>query len=337
MQHDFQQRILRGAAILLLLNFSSHAMGEDKAATEPVKAAAEAATEPVKAAATTPAAEAAKSPAPAADQASKETVATKSEGVIDTKSPEQNTPPTEAKAQSVPGANPPKPDAAKVSEETNQVTPTPLTSPVVSQPSSTTTDQATTSTTTSPPSKAPTGFTFGFSPVFKPEVSEKLGNSLSRGFDIGLRFSPYTMLSLRWASETLPSLGLPDGTRVLRPSHTLVGLLVGGDIPVTGPKFLAGGIQFIIPVGLITYLNWISARGPAYTSMGFDLYAGGGLRFNVSKTLFFQVAGMYHLGISLLGLERTSTGVGINTSTGESISGSTTGFELRSGITVMFN
>lgn len=240
----------------------------------------------------------------------------------------------------------------KTKAEEPAATPPPATEKVETAPVppvSKTADGATTETATAPTTPAASaspkpaiagkveqsGISFGFSPLYKPKVSSDLGGSFSSGFELGLRMSPYFLISARVARGTLTSLGLADGTIVLRPSHTLVGILVGGDIPVTAPNFLADCLQVIAPVGFITYMNWVSARGEPYTNLVGDLYAGAGLRLNLGK-LFIDLAPIYHVGITLKDLEQ-SPGVGLTSTSGTAVKGSTTGFELRSVMTLMFN
>lgn len=172
------------------------------------------------------------------------------------------------------------------------------------------------------------GFSIGFSPIYKPKVAKDLGNSFSTNYELGVRMSRHLLIALRVARGILPSLALSDGTRVLRPSHTLVGLSVQGEVPLTSPTFLFNSVQLVLPVGFISAMNIISARGTPYVSLAGDFFAGIGPRINVTPSIFFDLAPLYHYSVSLIGLQ-ASPGEDLKTSTGETIDGSSTGFELR--------
>jgi hypothetical protein len=190
---------------------------------------------------------------------------------------------------------------------------------------------------TEPKPKAPShqggGLTLAYSPVYRPSVSDEL-NSFSSIWEFGVHLSPYTLLSARWARGGPNSFGLPDRTRVLRPTHDLFGLVIQGEIPLTSPEFLLRHFQFLLPLGLGFYMNSISARNSSYTNRVLDVFAGGGARFNLETWFFVDLDAMYHLGVAQDSVKATDKT--IETPGGDRVTGRTTGFDLRTAVTLLF-
>lgn len=192
------------------------------------------------------------------------------------------------------------------------------------------------STTTAAANGGIVGLSFGYSPVFKPKVSADWENSLSWIIDAALRLSRYGFVGVRWNTSTLNSLGLSDSTRVLRPRFMMIGFFGGGEIPVFTPEFLGGVVQLMVPLNMTAYIHAISARGTPYLGMELDFGGGAGLRFNIIESVFLDVDVLYHFGVPLIKAEN-SLGDKLTTREGREITGGTTGFELRTGITILTN
>jgi hypothetical protein len=189
------------------------------------------------------------------------------------------------------------------------------------------------------------GFMIGYSPAVSSIVGDKIGSDLSSNFDIGFSFGKWGLGFRYGSADTDKIQAAPKGSaldpnpvytlQAEIPEHRLYELYSFGIVPFND-LYKPGNLQhsFLWHFGGVQ--NSLEVGNRKFGQIGFDLGAGFNARYFTRSPIAFDFSALYHLAIPFWGIREDADSPVIRNRDGDDVNGSSTGYEVRFGVILMF-
>jgi hypothetical protein len=177
-------------------------------------------------------------------------------------------------------------------------------------------------------------------PLYHPAfgASDRSGAGNFSGFEGGVALKGHALVGIRLLHATVPTLQAYDPTAFMTTYYSgaktsLLETYAGIEIPLNSPYEGLGLFQLFLPIHFGLGMATIDA-GSGFLGLTLDAAAGLGVHVYTNSFFRAEVTGLYHFGIPLETL--TAGTQTAQDPAGQSMKFSTTGFEMKLGISFLF-
>ncbi|MEK7357531.1 MAG: hypothetical protein AAB250_13850, partial [Bdellovibrionota bacterium] len=189
------------------------------------------------------------------------------------------------------------------------------------------------------------GLILGYSPSFQATSTTEIKGDMSTAMDLGLRFDRF-QFGFKKAVGKAGAFRAPTTTAANPPyaavaagaRHVIEEVYIQTNFDLTSEPERKS-IVWSIPLYMAGVANSIRTESTPekhYVNFGMDIASGISANLYTKSAFSFDITALYHLGIPFGEMASNEEKAPIKTTAGETISGSTTAFEVRLGLKILF-